>query len=425
MQLPVLDRQTYSHFNACVHCGLCLQACPTYVETLDEADSPRGRILLMKAIVDGRMTPSDTAFEHLDRCLVCRACEPACPSGVNYHELIEAVRPQVAEAVVGKKRVRSGALRWLIDHVLPYPNRAAAGMRLLKAARLMGLGGLVRRLSPRPLQEMMNLVPASSGAELSATFFAAEGKHRGAVVLLRGCVGSLVSQNVNAACVKVLTRNGFDVRLIREEPCCGALAEHANDPESARAFARRMVDTLEGLNASEAEYFVSPIAGCGTQLKALDRILGRDPVYSQRAKHVVTRIRDITEFLAEVGIAPPTRPLNRQVTYHDPCHLAHAQRVTAAPRRLLSMIPGLQVVPLAESDMCCGAAGTYNLNQPEMAHRLGQRKARRIAATGAAQLVTANVGCSLQIARHLKIEEARGRAMTVAHVVELLAEAYE
>jgi glycolate oxidase iron-sulfur subunit len=423
VHLPQVDSKTYREFNACVHCGLCLQACPTYVETKDEADSPRGRILLMRAMVDGRMEPSDIAFEHLDRCLVCRACEPACPSGVNYHTLIESVRPQVAEAVLGKGRQqRSRSLQWLIGKILPHAKRASAAMFPLKVARRIGLGGLARALSPKPLRHAMDMVPDVQPPAPQAPFIPAVGGKRGTVVLLRGCVGSVVSQNVNAACIKVLTRNGFDVRQFTgsvEEPCCGALAEHANDRESAHAFAMHMVDLLD---AQSADYFVSPIAGCGAQLKALDKMVAHLPGYADKAARVVKKMRDISELLTQVGIATPTKPLNRRVTYHDPCHLAHAQRITDPPRKLLAMIPGLTVLPLPESDMCCGAAGTYNLNQPEMAARLGQRKADHILATGAQELITANIGCSMQIARHLK--EA-SRDIPVRHVIEILAEAMD
>jgi len=243
-------------------------------------------------------------------------------------------------------------------------------------------------------------------------------KHRGSVVLLRGCVGSVVSAGVNRACVKVLTANGFDVHLMADERCCGALAAHGNDPAGAREMARGLV---EGLLAKGGDYFVSPIAGCGAQLKVLDKVLAGTPLEGQ-AREVVRKMRDVTEFLAEVGVSPPTGRVARKVTYHDPCHLVHAQKIVSAPRQLLAMVPGLEVVPLVESDVCCGAAGTYNMNQPEMAEKLGRRKVEHIVATGAEELVTANVGCALQIARHLR---EKGVKMRVRHVVEILAESYE
>ena len=210
--------------------------------------------------------------------------------------------------------------------------------------------------------------------------------------------------------MKVISANGFDVHLLAEEPCCGAMAAHGNDPEGANRFGKQMVETLA---AKGGDYFVSPIAGCGAQLKGLKEF--------DHGRGVVRRIRDVTEFLAEIGIRPPTGRIERPVTYHDPCHLLHAQRLGDPPRYLLGLVPGLKVVPLAESDMCCGAAGTYNLNQPEMAERLGYRKIENVLKTGAEEVITANIGCALQMARALR---KAGRTMRVRHVVEVLAESY-
>lgn len=416
--LPQIPRETYEKFNACVHCGLCLPACPTYLETMDEADSPRGRIHLMKAVVDQRVNPSERVFEHLDRCLVCRACETACPSGVVYHDLIEAVRPLVAQRVLGEgKRVKSGVLQWMVGNVLPYPKRAAAAMVPLKVARKVGLGTLAGKVAGwmgETMGGMAGMVAADERAADIAGFTPAAGEHRGTVIFLRGCVGSVVSGAVNAAAVRVLALNGFDVKLLAGEGCCGALAAHANDPEGARAFAQRLAETLAPTGEVPV---ISAIAGCGAQLKELGHVSRTDS-----ARAAARRIRDITEFLVEVGLRPPTKRLERVITYHDPCHLVHGQGISSAPRILLDLIPGLQRVELPESEICCGAAGTYVLNQPEMAASLGRRKVAHIAATGATELVTANIGCALQIARHLK-DSGRGE-LRVRHVVELLAEAY-
>ncbi|MGN6370047.1 MAG: (Fe-S)-binding protein [Phycisphaerae bacterium] len=418
--LPVVSEGVYAKFNACVHCGLCLPACPTYVETGDEADSPRGRIHLMKAAVDGKLGGeqglSEVVFEHLDRCLVCRACETACPSGVEYHALVEAVRPQVAEAVLGKeKRGRGRVLQWMVENVLPYSNRAAVAMAPLQVARKVGLGGVAGKVAKMMGVGAMAEVAGVVGDERVELpmFTPAKGEHRGNVVLLRGCVGSLVSGGVNAAAVRVISENGYDVHLLANEGCCGAMAMHSNDPEGGRRFGRELVEML---HAKGGDFFVSPIAGCGAQLKELGHLVG-----GEKAEGVAAKMRDITEFLAEIGIHPPTGRVERTVTYHDPCHLVHAQRISSQPRYLLGLVPGLKVVPLAESDLCCGAAGTYNLSQPEMAEKLGRRKVANVLATGAEELVTANVGCALQIARVLKNE---GHAVRVRHVVELLAESY-
>jgi glycolate oxidase iron-sulfur subunit len=424
--LPLLQipPETYAKFNACVHCGLCLPACPTYVETLNEADSPRGRIHLMKAAVDGRIAPTDIVFEHLDRCLVCRACETACPSGVNYHALIEAVRPRIAEAALGKgKRLRSGMLQWVIANVLPRPKRVAASLWPLRVARKIGLGGVADRLMPGAGD--MAQAAARRGAERFSelpTYTPARGERRGSVLLLRGCVGSVVSHGVNSACIEVVSQNGFDVHLLAEERCCGSLAQHANDDAGAKELAASLLDAIP----EDVDFVLSPIAGCGAHLKSLDKVLADRPDSAAKAQRFVKRVRDISEFLVQVGLRPPPHgrgmaPIQRKVTYHDPCHLAHAQRITEAPRKLLGMVPGLEIVPLAESDMCCGAAGTYSLNQPELSSRLGARKIERILATGATQLVTANVGCALQIARHLR---AAGADISVRHVIEVVAESY-
>lgn len=418
--LPVLPRTTYAKFNACVHCGLCLPACPTYAETQDEADSPRGRIHLMKAAVDGRVGMSPIVFEHLDRCLVCRACETACPSGVEYHDLLESVRPQVAAAVLGrKKHVRSGLVQFALEHVLPYPQRMSAALVPLRIARRMGLARMVDHWMPGAV-ELAAAAAASHGsaADELPTFTPAAGTRRGTVLFLRGCVGSVVSAGINAACVRVLTRNGFDVHILSKEPCCGALAAHANDPAAEREFARQLVATLSG---RKVDYVVSAIAGCSAQLKALGKILEDEEVLAQQGRELAATVRDISELLIEVGVRPMTKPIPRTVTYHDPCHLAHAQRITEAPRQLLAMVPSLRVVPLVESDMCCGAAGPYSLNQPAMAERLGRRKAGAVMATGAQEVLTANVGCILQLVRQLR---SAGQELPVRHVVELIAEAY-
>jgi glycolate oxidase iron-sulfur subunit len=389
----------------------------------------------MKAVADGRIPASPIVFEHLDRCLVCRACEPACPSGVQYHDLIEAVRPQVALAALGpRKRVKSATLQFMVEHILPYPGRAAAAMAPLGLAGKLGLGGIVEKLAPgaaalaRAARDIRAASHDHSTDELPA-FTPARSKHRGNVVLLRGCVGSVLSAGVNRAAIRVITENGYDVHLLAAEPCCGALAAHANDPASARAFAIAMVDALEAKGSGGGgDYFVSPIAGCGAQLKSLHHVLAGVEKYEARAHAIAHKVRDISQFLLDVGLRPPTTRIERTVTYHDPCHLAHAQRITDPPRQLLALIPGLEILPLPESDMCCGAAGTYSMNQPDMAAALGRRKAAHIRSTAATEVLTANIGCTLQITRHLSARAADApsspRPIRVRHVVELLAEAY-
>jgi glycolate oxidase iron-sulfur subunit len=426
--LPIaVPDDTYAKLSACVHCGLCLPACPTYVATADEADSPRGRILFMKGVVDGRLEPSATVLAHLERCLVCRACEVACPSGVQYGELIEELRPRIAAAARGRP-VESRALRFLLRHVLPYAGRVRLSILPLKAARRLGLGGLVTRVTallPEAVREMTALLPDGPLLVRSLpAYVPAVEPRRGSVLLLLGCVGAVVSQEVNRAAVKVLAANGFDVftLAIGSEPCCGAMAAHANEPELAVTQARALVELLSG---RREDYFVSPIAGCGAQLKHLDGVLGASARYQSLARAAVRKVRDVNELLAEVGLRPPTRAgagtTARRVTYHDPCHLLNVQKISAAPRALLQQVPGLELVPLLESDLCCGAAGTYNLQQPELAGTLGERKVENLRRTGCGECVTANVGCQLHMQRKLR---ERGESMRVRHVVEVLAEGY-
>jgi glycolate oxidase iron-sulfur subunit len=411
-------------FEACVHCGLCLPACPTYVETLNEAESPRGRIHLMKAVTDGRLAPSPVVLGHLDSCLVCRGCETACPSNVVYHDILETVRPQIAQPVQ-HRAMKSRTLDFMVRHILPFPKRAAAAMLPLRLARKLGLGGFARRIAalfPAPLADMTDVLP--DGPLITPkipAFTPAVAPRRGSVVLLVGCVGSLVSYPTNRAAVEVLSHNGYDVHLLYNETCCGALAAHANDPQSASDFAAGLVETL---STRTEDYFISAIAGCGAQLKALDHAISGSAIAADRARAVVAKVRDICEFLAEVGLRPPAGRIERTITYHDPCHLQHAQKITAAPRQLLRQIPGITLVPLPESELCCGAAGTYNLSQPEMAAALGRRKVAAIVSTGAAECVTANVGCELHISRKLRETQAKASSVAIGHVVTLLAESY-
>jgi glycolate oxidase iron-sulfur subunit len=419
LSLPqiVSDEKLHEKLEACVHCGLCLPACPTYQETLDEADSPRGRIYFMRAIAEERIEPSPTVLKHLDRCLVCRACETVCPSTVHYHELIETVRPTVAEKVRGRGQ-ESRALAFMLRNILTHPKRAAAAMLPLKIARKIGLGGLAKKLAgvvAKPLAEMTEVLPKHASGKRPAMFTPAVGEKRGSVVMLLGCVGAVVGGETNADAVFVLSQNGFDVHLLANETCCGALAAHANEPEAAADYARRLLETL---GTRKEDYFVSAIAGCGAQLKALNKLAAKQ----QNADATVAKMRDVTELLAEVGLRAPTGRIEKRVTYHDPCHLVHGQKISAAPRKLLAAIPGVTIVPLPENDLCCGAAGSFNLSQPEMAGALGRRKANNVISTSADLCATANIGCQLHISRHL--HAAGCDNVTVEHIVTLLAESY-
>lgn len=310
---------------------------------------------------------------------------------------------------------------------MPYPKRLRRAIRAAGVLSKMGLGRMLERVAPG-IGQMIAAGGSAGGdaAELSrrrkkAMRFEPAGKvKQGEVLLLGGCVGSAISEEINAACVKVLVRCGFGVTMFAwgEEPCCGALAGHGNDPETARALAEKLVRRAETV---KADFIVSAIAGCGAQLKALGEVLAGSE-FAERARGVAEKVRDISELVMEQGVPEFLAGVrvDRRVCYHDACHLAHAQKITAAPRRMLAAIPGLTVIPLPESDICCGAAGTYSLNQPALAGQLGRRKVQRIIQTGADEVVTGNIGCILQIRRHFA--EA-GTKIPVRHVVQLLAEA--
>lgn len=390
---------------ACVHCGLCLDSCPTYLELGTEADSPRGRIHLIRALEDGTLGVDAEVVRHLDLCLGCRACESACPSGVRYGQIIEEARAHLRQA----PRPWSARLRHrLLLAIFPSRRRVRA---------LLALGGLARRLKLWPLVARhvagAELLPASTAAMPAGTFFPARDRERVRVGLLRGCVGGELFGNVNAAALRLLTASGAAVLVPPEQGCCGALHLHGGEREGAKALARRLVDAFpDGLDA-----IVVTAAGCGSTLREYGALLADDPAYAARARRFAERVRDVTEVLDHLEVAAPAAAPPMRVTYHDACHLAHAQGVRAAPRRLLARVPHLDLVELPESDVCCGSAGSYNLTQPEMARRLRERKIDHIVATGADVVAVANPGCALQIAAGLK---ARGSSVRVVHPIELL-----
>jgi glycolate oxidase iron-sulfur subunit len=402
----------------CVHCGLCLNACPTYLELGTEMDSPRGRIYLIKGLADGLLTLDREVVRHLDLCLGCRACEPACPSGVRYGSIIEEARAYIERTAPRPwlERMR----RALILAVFPYRRRLRAVLGLAHVARGLGLWPLVTRFV-----DAAALIPARAGAPTGTRarptspdpralrgFFPAHGQERARVGLLVGCVGEALFSEVNAAAVRVLNRAGVAVVIPAEQGCCGALHLHSGDPAGARELARRNLAAFP----PDLDAVVVTAAGCGAAMKDYAHLLDGDAA----ARRFASRVRDVTELVAE--LAPHAgRPLALRATYHDACHLAHAQGVRAAPRQLLAAIPGLELVELGESDVCCGSAGSYNLSEPEMARRLRERKIDHIAASGANCVVVANPGCALQIRAGLA---ARGLTVRVAHPVELLDEAY-
>jgi glycolate dehydrogenase iron-sulfur subunit len=421
----VLAELEYGQLLQCVHCGLCLPSCPTYAELGQEPDSPRGRIYLIKALADGRIELSDSAAAHLSLCLGCRACESACPSGVPYGHLIEAGRAELETRRPGSP-VRRLVRRAALEGLLPRPRLLRLTVGALRVYQRSGLQRLVRasgvlRLLPASLAVSEALLPplppaGRRGALPEVT--AARGPRRGCVGLLHGCVQDAVFRPHNEATIRCLTRQGVEVRAPRTQSCCGALHAHAGEPETARALARA---TIAAFEAVELEAVVVNAAGCGAHMKAYGHLLRGDPAWAKRAADFARKVVDVTEFLARAPLTGPLGPLRLRATYHDPCHLAHGQKVRSEPRALLRAIPGLELVELGEAEMCCGSAGIYNLTEPGMARRLLDRKMAHVEATGAATVVTANPGCILQLAAGLR---ARGRDVEVLHVVEVLDRSY-
>jgi glycolate oxidase iron-sulfur subunit len=411
----------------CVHCGFCLPACPTYQLWGEEMDSPRGRIYLVNQILDGaELTPA--AAEHFDRCLGCMACMTACPSGVQYDQLIEAARvwteearPALAAKGAPARGVRDRAARAAIFALFPYPRRLRAMIAPLRAAQRTGLdrrlarSSLPERLSPI-LGAALRLAPPSGpgrGGRLPERV-AARGPRRAVAGMLTGCVQSVFFPQVNAATARVLALEGCDVVIPRDQGCCGALSMHSGRAAEAAAFAQR---TIEAFERAGVDTIVVNSAGCGSAMKEYERLLSGVPGWAERAAAMGARVRDLSEFLAELGPAAPRHPLPVTAAYHDACHLGHAQRITRQPRELLSAIPDLRLVELPDAGTCCGSAGVYNLLQPEAASELGARKAQAVLDAGAPLLISGNPGCSLQIAAALA---DRGEHITVAHTAEIL-----
>jgi glycolate oxidase iron-sulfur subunit len=424
------DAPPESLINACVHCGLCLSSCPTYRETGLEQFSPRGRIYLMKSVAEGRIGLESEVFqEQMSACLNCRACEAVCPSGVQYGAILEASRAQI-EAARAEERLpnhalpvralRGGVFGWLFAHMALFRSFS----RLMWLYQRSGVQWLARRLGILRLLRLdatEQLLPAISDRFVvpEGQIFAAEGDERKRVGLLAGCIMSTSFADVHAATIRVLQKNGCTVVLAPEQGCCGALHSHGGDLDGARALARRNIAAFEGLGL---DAIIVNAAGCGSTLKEYGHLLHDDAAWAARAHTFAARVKDVSEFLA--GIELNTRDMRHlpiTVTYQEPCHLAHAQRISYQPRRLLKAIPGLELREMHESALCCGSAGIYNITQPAMADRLGSRKLDNAEATGASVVVTANPGCHLQLAGGLR---ARNSSMRVRHIVELLDEAY-
>ncbi len=419
--LIAFDKPQQVDLDRCVHCGLCLNACPTYRELHVEMDSPRGRIYQMVQVANG--APISASYvEHIELCLACRGCETACPSGVQYGRLVEAARAEIETKSTRPWRER--ALRWLVFRRL-LPSRlnlelAGALLFLYQASGLKKVTGMLGFL-PARLREMESLAP-----EIETPFFfayygktlPAEGGRRYRVAVLGGCIANISFARLNEATVRVLRKNGCEVSIPANQTCCGALHVHAGIRDEARKLARRNIDALLDGNF---DAIITNAGGCGSTLKEYWELLEHDPEYAEKARRFSALVKDVNEFLAPIEMNPEMRPLPLTVTYQDSCHLAHGQKVRSAPRKLLESVPGLELREMRLSDLCCGSAGVYNVVHTGMAMALLKKKMEHVNATEAGVIAASNPGCMLQLRAGVR---KFGRGQRVAHVVEILDEAY-
>ena len=408
---------------SCVHCGFCLPACPTYRETMRERSSPRGRIWLIRAVSEGMLDiRAETFQEEMSLCLNCRACEAVCPSGVQYGELVEGARAQILKLDPPSRKTRLSQ-RAAFDGLFSSPARFRAASSALKLYQKVGAqkavrgSGVLDRLGLATQEAML--------PELSDRFMVpgkekwhAQGERRGTVALLSGCIMSTAYAEIHRATARVLARNGWDVVIAPGQGCCGALAVHAGDFDAGRKMARRNIDAFDN---PEYDAILSNAAGCGASMKEYDYLLRDDPAYAEKARRFVGKMRDATEFLADAGLRETPGALDITITYQEPCHLVHAQRISRQPRELLLSIPGLNLIEMPESSLCCGSAGIYNLLQPDMSSSLLDRKLNNASTTGAETIVSANPGCMLQLQAGIR---QRGWDVDVVHIMTLLDRAY-
>ncbi len=396
---------------------MCLEACPTYLVTRLETESPRGRIHLMDGLAHGRAAPSEGLRAHLDRCLACRACEVACPSGVGYGALIENARAALERADAPSRSFSARLARWIILALFAEPRRLELAAGVLALYERGGLRSFLRRSGlrarlPSGLRRLEAMYPPFARPRYRPPT-AQPAAPTARVALLLGCVMRVAYGDVHTAAARVLNRLGVAVVDVPAQVCCGALHAHAGARDEAVALAKR---NIAAFDAAEIDAIVVDAAGCGAQLKSYGHLLARDPAWRDRAAAFSAMVRDVTEYLASLGDGA-LGTLDLRVTYQEPCHLAHAQRIRAQPRALLGRVRGLELVEMAESDVCCGSAGSYNLTQPQLADALLARKVAATLATGAEAVVSANPGCMLQVESGLR---ARGSRLPVLHIVEIL-----
>jgi glycolate oxidase iron-sulfur subunit len=409
--------------DTCVHCGFCLSTCPSYRVIGREMDSPRGRIYLMDAINEGEASLSPAAVQHFDSCLGCLACTTACPSGVEYDQLIAATRPQIERN--HSRNLGERLLRTLIFSLLPYPNRLRIFMWPVVLYQALGLQKLVRSrnllkpISP-PLAAMESLLPQLTPQAFQDTissFIPAQGATRYRVGLILGCVQRLFNPEVNAATVRVLTANGCDVVVPPSQGCCAALSQHQGQADQAKQLARQMIDSFDGTGV---DAIVTNASGCGHTLKEYGHILADDPAYADRATEFASKVKDVQEFLAEIGLTAKLSPLREaplKLVYQDACHMLHGQKISVQPRQLLRQIPGVTLREPVDAALCCGSAGVYNILQPDVAEELGRQKVRNLLNTGADVIASANIGCFVQISKQLQRQDKK---LPVLHPMQLL-----
>jgi glycolate dehydrogenase iron-sulfur subunit len=410
---PVRDVCDYNLLFDCVHCGLCAEACPTYVATRREMDSPRGRIYLMKSLAEGKLDLDDDAVRHLDLCLGCRGCETACPSGVHYGQLIEGARSFVERNY--RRGIFDRLKRSAVSAVFPYPSRMRALLAPLVVVDRLGLRPALRAILPRALRDWIDLLPPLAVSRpLASNLPTAHSADAPSVVVHHGCVAQVLANSENLNSERLLAAAGYRVVHLPKTACCGALDLHAGNSERALEFARNNVRSLKELGA---DAIVSAASGCSAAIAEYGQLLKGDADLAGDARVVAAMVKDLSTLLLEARWKPP-REFKCTVTYHDACHLAHGLGIREAPRKLLASIPGVTLIDLAESDLCCGSAGSYNLTEPQMARELGKRKVDNIVATGADFVVLANPGCEFQIAAELRRRNSKIKAV---HLADFLA----
>ena len=426
---PVAEAATYVDYvdrkliKQCVHCGLCLSACPTYLILGSELDSPRGRVYQMRAVQEGRIDLNDPDFRlHMDRCLNCRACETACPSGVQYGRLLEATRAVLPPRNQTDSIIRSVVLNRVFTSSTLL-DAAGAAMRLYQksgAQSLARASGIMNRL-PLNLGRLEALLPVFQGGIAKATLpevIPAQGEKVARVALVTGCVQEQFFSLTNAATARVLAHNGCEVIVPTGQACCGALHSHGGEHDTAKHLAMRLISQFE---QTDADYYIINAAGCGSTLKEYHHLLADDPTWAERALRFTNKVRDISEYLGSIDVRRDFGAIHRRVTYQDACHLAHGQKITTQPRDLIRSIPGIELIEMKESDTCCGSAGIYNVTQFDLSMRLLDRKIENVIATKAQTIVASNPGCIIQLMHGVR---QRGMQLDVIHPVDLLDLAY-